>query len=159
MKIKYKDLEADVKAEELAKQIIDNKEKDWKEKLESKTIAKKEILELKHKNKIEEKLIKKMNKKDLKLYYKKKDKYSNLEKQKKIFKILSIIMFFIYGLFFVLGFQNQRIIAAIISLIQMLLTIISYLISIEIFQIFKNDYKILLMISFSLIIFWLMFAV
>ena len=36
MKIKYKNLEAEIKAEDIAEKIIDNNELDWKEKFESK---------------------------------------------------------------------------------------------------------------------------
>ena len=163
MKIKYKNLEAEVKAEEVAKQIIDNKEKDWKAKLESRTIAKKEIMELKHKNKMEEQITKRMNDKDLKKYYKEKNNQkitqeSNSESVNK-YKVLSIIMFFIYGIFCILGFHNQHIVSAIISLIQFILTVISIFTSMKFFNLFNNDYKIFFMISILLIIPWLMFAV
>lgn len=166
MKIKYKNIEAEVKAEEIAERIIDNNEKDWKEKFESKTTAKEKLLKLKHQNKMEEQLIKRMDEKDLKQYYKEKNEGlniikqgSDLEKSKKIFKILSIIMFVIYSLFCILGFQNNHIISAIISLIQILLTVGSLLTSMEFFQIFKNDYKLFLLISILLIVPWLAFAV
>ena len=166
MKIKYKNIEAEVKAEEIAQRIIDNNEKDWKEKFESKLTAKEKLLKLKHQNKMEEQLIKSMNEKDLKQYYKGKNKSLNLKKQessleksKKIFKILSVIMFFIYSLFCILGFQNHHIISAIISLIQILLTVVSLLISMDIFQVFKNDYKLFFIISILLIVPWLALAV
>ncbi len=166
MKIKYKNIEAEVKAEEIAERIIDNNEKDWKEKFESKTTAKEKLLKLKHQNKMEEQLIKRMDEKDLKQYYKEKNEGlniikqgSDLEKSRKIFKILSIIMFVIYSLFCILGFQNNHIISAIISLIQILLTVGSLLTSMEFFQIFKNDYKLFLLISILLIVPWLAFAV
>lgn len=166
MKIKYKNIEAEMKAEEIAERIIDNNEKDWKEKFESKTTAKEKLLKLKHQNKMEEQLIKRMDEKDLKQYYKEKNEGlniikqgSDLEKSKKIFKILSIIMFVIYSLFCILGFQNNHIISAIISLIQILLTVGSLLTSMEFFQIFKNDYKLFLLISILLIVPWLAFAV
>ena len=166
MKIKYKNIEAEMKAEEIAERIIDNNEKDWKEKFESKTTAKEKLLKLKHQNKMEEQLIKRMDEKDLKQYYKEKNEGlniikqgSDLEKSRKIFKILSIIMFVIYSLFCILGFQNNHIISAIISLIQILLTVGSLLTSMEFFQIFKNDYKLFLLISILLIVPWLAFAV
>ncbi len=159
MKIKYKNLEAEMKAEELAERIIDNNEKDWQEKFETRSKAKKELLKLKHQNKIEEQIIKRMDRNDLKKYYKGKEQENNLEKSKKMFKILSIIMFFIYGLFCMLGFQDHHIISAIISLIQMLLTVISLFISMDFFQFFKNDYKLFLIISTLLIVPWLAFAI
>ena len=129
-------------------------------------LKKKELLELKHKNKIEEQIIKRMNTKDLKHYYfgKRKnlteeDQKSKLDKSKKTFEVLNIIMFFIYGLFCILGFQNglEYMTSAIISLIQVLLTLISLLISMDVFQIFKNDYKLFFIISILLIIPWLAF--
>ena len=43
MKIKYKNLEAEMKAEDIAGRIIDNKEKDWKEKFDSKSKEKRII--------------------------------------------------------------------------------------------------------------------
>ena len=166
MKIKYKNLEAELGAEDIAKKIIDNNEKDWKEKFDSKSETKKELLKIKHQNKMEEQLVKKMDQKDLKKYYKGQKQSSNVKdqdydmvKSKKIFNVLSIIMFFIYGLFCILGFQNHHIVSAIISLIQILLTIISFLISMNFFQFFKNDYKLFLIISFLLIVPWLTFAV
>ncbi len=166
MKIKYKNLEAEIKAEDIAEKIIDNNELDWKEKFESKSKAKKELLELKHKNKMEKNIIKRMNNEDLKQYYKEKNKSHNIEnkkidldKSKKIFKILSIIMFFIYGLFCILCFQNNHIISTIISFIQILLIIITFLISMDFFSFFKNDYKLFFIISIFLIIPWLAFAV
>lgn len=167
VKIKYKNLEAEMKAEDIAEKIIDNNEKNWQEKLTAKTTAKKEILELKQQNKIENQLIKKMNDKDVKRYYKEKNKNLNgeenqdlaLEKSKKIYKVLSIIMFFIYSLFCILGFQNHHIIAPIISLCQLLLTGISFLITMEFFHLFKNDYKLFFTISILLIVLWLAFAV
>ena len=103
---------------------------------------------------------------DLKQYYKEKNKSHNIEnkkidldKSKKIFKILSIIMFFIYGLFCILCFQNNHIISTIISFIQILLIIITFLISMDFFSFFKNDYKLFFIISIFLIIPWLAFAV
>ena len=78
---------------------------------------------------------------------------------KRTIKIVSIIMFFIYGLFCITGFKDSHIISAIISLIQIILVIISIFSVTNLISLFKNDYKICLIVSFMLIIPWLIFAV
>ena len=57
MKVNFKKIgvEVEADAESLIEKGINARENDWKEKLESKTKNKKEIIELKHKNKMEEK--------------------------------------------------------------------------------------------------------
>ena len=115
---------------------------------------------------MEEKLTKKMKAEDLKLYYKEKSKKLKLgdetfkeKKSRNIIKVLSIFMFFTYGFFSILVFQNQNISAIIISLLQMLLTIIAIFTSMEVLHFFKNDYKVFFMTSFFLIIPWIIFAI
>lgn len=163
MKIKYKGFQAEANAEEVAERIIESNERTWKEKFNSKNKAKKEFTEIKHKNKMEKQLVKMMDDAELKQYYKKKlnvkDKDTDIDKSNKIYAILNVIMFFIYGLFCILGFQNNHTISAIISLIQTLLVFISFLISMNFFQFFKNDYKLFFIISVFLILPWLMFSV
>ena len=118
-------------------------------KLESKTKNKKEIIELKHKNKMEEKYVEKNGKSLI----------SKEEKSKKVVRIVSIILFFIYGIFCIEGFNDSHIISAIITVFQMILVIISILSSLDIINLFKKDYKVCLLISLMLIIPWMAFAI
>lgn len=64
MKVNFKKIgvEVEADAENLIEKGINAHENDWKEKLESKTKNKKEIIELKHKNKMEEKYFEKNGK-------------------------------------------------------------------------------------------------
>ena len=151
MKVNLKKLgvEVEANAEGIVEKGIDAHEKDWKEKLESKHNNKKELLELKHKIKMEEEYFKKNGKSLI-------DKE---EKSKKTVRIFSIILFFVYGLFCIEGFNDSHIISAIISIIQLILVVISTLASLNILQLFKNDYKIFLLASLMLIVPWLAFSV
>lgn len=151
MKVNLKKLgvEVEANAEGIVEKGIDAHEKDWKEKLESKHNNKKELLELKHKIKMEEEYFKKNGKSLI-------DKE---EKSKKTVRIFSIILFFVYGLFCIEGFNDSHIISAIISIIQLILVVISILASLNILQLFKNDYKTCLLISLMLIILWMAFAI
>ena len=151
MKVNLKKLgvEVEANAEGIVEKGIDAHEKDWKEKLESKHNNKKELLELKHKIKMEEEYFKKTGKSLI-------DKD---EKSKKTVRIFSIILFFFYGLFCIEGFNDSHIISAIISIIQLILVVISILASLNILQLFKNDYKTCLLISLMLIIPWMAFAI
>ena len=151
MKVNLKKLgvEVEANAEGIVEKGIDAHEKDWKEKLESKHNNKKELLELKHKIKMEEEYFKKNGKSLI-------DKE---EKSKKTVRIFSIILFFVYGLFCIEGFNDSHIISAIISIIQLILVVISILASLNILQLFKNDYKTCLLISLMLIIPWMAFAI
>lgn len=151
MKVNFKKLgvEVEANAEGIVEKGIDAHEKDWKEKLESKHNNKKELLELKHKIKMEEEYFKKNGKSLI-------DKE---EKSKKTVRIFCIILFFVYGLFCIEGFKNSHIISAIISIIQLILVVISILSSLNILQLFKNDYKTCLLISLMLIIPWMAFAI
>lgn len=151
MKVNLKKLgvEVEANAEGIVEKGIDAHEKDWKEKLESKHNNKKELLELKHKIKMEEEYFKKNGKSLI-------DKE---EKSKRTVRIFSIILFFVYGLFCIEGFNDSHIISAIISIIQLILVVISILASLNILQLFKNDYKTCLLISLMLIILWMAFAI
>ena len=151
MKINFKKLGVEVEAntEGIVEKGIDAHEKTWKEKLESKHNNKKELLELKHKIKMEERYFKKNGKQLI----------EKEEKRKKTVRIFSVILFFIYGLFCIEGFYDSHIISAIISVIQLILITISILTSLDIFHLFKNDYKTCLLISLMLIIPWMAFAI
>lgn len=164
MKLNFKKMgiEAEADIEKIIEKTIDNQEKDW----QLKHNAKKEILELKHKFKMEKLESKNKSSEEIEL---KKDKLKleqeklklkiTESKSKTIIKIISIIMFFIYGLFCILEFKTTHILPAIISLIQMVLVTISILSSTNVLSLFKNDYKILLTISLLLIIPFLAFAI
>ena len=171
MKINIKKLgiETEVDAEEVAKKVIDNHEKDWKEKFDTKHNAKKEIMELKHKYKLEEQRKNPQNI-DLQLEDKKKIEVLEREKEKNSIeklkrksksrvKIASIILLFVYGMFCIVGFKDSHIISAIISLIQVIFAIISILTSMELCKLFENDYKLFFILSIIMIIPWLAFAV
>ena len=159
--IKKSGIEAEGNLEEIAKKVIDNAEIEWKEKLESKTKSQKELLELKHKNKLENKIIKRLDNKKLQKYYEKRKikELNEQEKTQKIYKVLSIIMFFIYGIFTILAFQNLYIVPLIIGIIQLTLITIAIFSTMDCLKLFKNDYKICFMISLLLIIPWLAFAI
>lgn len=146
MKVNFKKIgvEVEADAESLIEKGINSRENDWKEKLESKTKNKKEIIELKHKNKMEEKYFEKNGKSLI---------------SKEVIRIISIILFFIYGIFCIEGFNDSHIIFAIITVVQMILVIISILSSLDIINLFKKDYKVCLLISLMLIIPWLAFAI
>lgn len=171
MKINIKKLgiETEVDAEEVAKKVIDNHEKDWKEKFDTKHNAKKEIMELKHKYKLEEQRKNPQNidlqledKKKIEVLEREKEKNSieNLKrKSKSRVKIASIILLFVYGMFCIVGFKDSHIISAIISLIQVIFAIISILTSMELCKLFENDYKLFFILSIIMIIPWLAFAV
>ena len=142
-------VEVEADAEGVVEKGIDAHEKDWKEKLKIKHNNKKELMELKHKNKMEKK------------YF---QKYGELlinkeEESKKNVRILSIILFFIYGLFCIEGFKDSHIISAIITVIQMILVTISIFSSLNLISLFKKDYKVCLLISLMLIIPWMAFAI
>ncbi len=141
-------LEVEANAEKLVEKGIDAHEKDWKEKLEFKHKNKKELIELKHKNKMEEKYFKKNGKSLI----------NEEEKSKKTVRIISIILFFIYGLFCIEGFNDSHIISAIITVVQMILVIISIFTSLDVFHLFDKDYKVYLLVSIMLIIPWMSFA-
>lgn len=162
--IKKAGIEAEVDVEKLIEKGMDNHEKDWQEKHN----AKKEILELKYKHKMEEQRAKndikssneiELEKAQLKLEQEKLNREKDENKSKRTIKIVSIIMFFIYGLFCITGFKDSHIISAIISLIQIILVTISIFSVSNLISLFKNDYKICLIVSFMLIIPWLIFAV
>ena len=169
MKISLKKLgiEAEGDVEGVAKKVLDNHEKDWKEKFDSKHNAKKEIMELKHRHKLEDEKSKISQKINLQLEYETKKEELEREKEKKNvekktksrIKIASIILFFIYGIFCIVGFQDKHIISAIISLVQVIFVLISIFTSMEVFKIVENDYKLFFMSSIILIIPWCAFAV
>lgn len=164
LSIKKLGIEADGDLEGVAKKVLDNREKDWKEKFNLKHNAKKEIMELKHKYKLEgkQKEIKKVDL--LSEIEKSKGKEQNTIKKQENqsrnrIKIASVILFFIYGVFCIQGFKSSHTISAIISLIQMLSVLFSTFITMKVFEFFENDYKIFLIISIFLIIPWLFFAI
>lgn len=109
MKVNFKKIgvEVEANAEGPVENDIDTHEKDWKEKLESKHKNKKELIELKLKNKMEEEYFLKHGKTLI----------AKEEKSKKNVIIFSIILFFIYWLFCIEGFNDSQIISAIITVI------------------------------------------
>lgn len=162
--LKKMGIEAEADVEKLIEKGMDNHEKNWQEKHN----AKKEILEIKHKHKMEEQRAKnniktsdeiELEKVQIKLEQEKINYERAENKSKRTIKNVSIIMFFIYGLFCITGFKDSHIISAIISLIQIVLVIISFFSVTNLISLFKNDYKICLIVSFMLIIPWLIFAV
>lgn len=165
MKVNLKKIgiEAEGDIEGLTKKILDNRENEWKDKLETKHKAKKEIMELKHKYKMDEQNIKNSifnkvnyeceNKKKMVSDSKKEDSSRN------IVCIVSIFLFFVYGLFCIVGFKDFHIGLGIVSLIQMVLTILSIFTSFKIINLFKNDYKLFLIVSVLLILLWFIFMV
>lgn len=168
MKLNFKKLgiEAEGDVEGVAKKMLDNHEKDWKEKFDSKHNAKKEIMELKRRYKLEDEKRKISEKMDLEVEYERKKEElerekekNNLEKKAKSrIKIASIILFFIYGMFCIVGFQDEHIISAIISLIQVIFVLISMFTSMELVKMAENDYKLFFWLSIILIIPWCAFA-
>ena len=178
--LKNKKGSIDVDAEKIIEQGMEQHEKDWKDKFTTKHNAKKEIMELKHKQKLDNKeqdlkkksLVQEIfdgynSKKQIEYEEQRKideenrkiEEQSKENKNKRIISIVSIVLFFIYGLFCITGFRDSHIISAVISLIQIVLVIISALSSINIVTLFKNDSKICLLISIMLIIPWLAFAI
>lgn len=166
MKVNFKKfgVEAEADVEKLIEKSIDNYEKDWQEKYN----AKKELLELKHKHRMEEQNLKNTTKSSEKIEWEQnkirlENEKTNDEKAekkvKKIIKVTSIILFFVYGLFCITGFKDSHIVSATIGLIQVILVTISLFSSTNILSLFKNDYKICLIISLLLIIPWLAFAI
>ena len=178
--LKNKKGSLDVNAEKIIEKGMDQHEKDWKDKFNTKHNAKKEIMELKHKQKIENKeqdlkkksvvqevfdgfnSQKQIEFEEQQKIEKEKRKVAELAKEnknKRTISIVSIVLFFIYGLFCITGFKDSHIISAVVSLIQIALVTISILSSLSIVTLFKNDYKICLLISLMLIIPWLAFAI
>lgn len=154
MKLNLKKLgvETEADVEGLIEKGMDNHEKDWKEKFDTKHEAKKEILEMKHKHKMEEKGIIPIP------ILEEKIKDDSLKNNKKGYLIASIIFFFIFGLFSLTGFNNEHIVAAVVSVIQLLLLVLSILSSLDILSLFKNDYRVYFIFSLLLIIAWMAFA-
>lgn len=178
--LKNKKGSLDVNAEKIIEKGMDQHEKDWKDKFNTKHNAKKEIMELKHKQKIENKeqdlkkksvvqevfdgfnSQKQIEFEEQQKIEEEKRKVAELAKEnknKRTISIVSIVLFFIYGLFCITGFKDSHIISAVVSLIQIALVTISILSSLSIVTLFKNDYKICLLISLMLIIPWLAFAI
>lgn len=165
MKVNLKKIgiEAEGDIEGLTKEILDNRENEWKDKLEAKHKAKKEIMELKHKYKMDEQNIKNsiFNKVNYEFENKKK-MVSDSKKEdssRNIVCIVSIILFFVYGLLCIVGFKDFHIRLGIVSLIQMVLTILSIFTSFRVINLFKNDYKLFLIVSVLLILLWFIFMV
>lgn len=157
-------IEAEADVEKLIEKGMDNWEKDWQEKHN----AKKEILELKHKHKMEEQRAKnniksideiELEKAQIRLEQEKLNSARDENKSKRTIKIVSIFMFFIYGLFCITGFKDSHILSAIISLAQIILVTISIFSTINLISLFKNDYKVCLILSILLVIPWLAFSV
>lgn len=157
-------IEAEADVEKLIEKGMDNREKDWQEKHN----AKKEILELKHKHKMEEQRAKnniksideiELEKAQIRIEQEKLNSARDENKSKRTIKIVSIFMFFIYGLFCITGFKDSHIVSAIISLVQIILVTISIFSTINLISLFKNDYKVCLILSILLVIPWLAFSV
>ena len=178
--LKNKKGSLDVNAEKIIEKGMDQNEKNWQDKFNTKHNAKKEIMELKHKQKLDNKeqdlkkksfvqeifeglnsnkQMKYEEQRKLEEENRKVEEQSKENKKRKIFDIISIFLFFVYGLFCIIGFKDSHIISAIISLIQTLLVMIAILSAIDSINFFKNDYKIFLIISLMLVIPWLAFAV
>ena len=163
MKFKNKNINIEADIEKLVEKGIEQYDKNWKEKMEKKHNNKKEIQELRHNQKIElyEKTRKK-SKYELEIEeQRRKEELKNTNKprkEKQIMKVIGICLIFIFGLFCITGFRDGHIIAGIISLIQICLLVVSILMCEDIFHIFQKDYKILIIVSIILSIFWLAFA-
>lgn len=163
MKFKNKNVNIEADIEKLVEKGIEQYDKNWKEKMEKKHNNKKEIQELRHNQKIElyEKARKK-SKYELEIEEQRRKEElkntNNLRKEKQIIKVIGICLIFIFGLFGITGFRDGHIIAGIISLIQICLLVVSILMCEDIFHIFQKDYKILIIASIILSIFWLAFA-
>lgn len=164
MKVNFKKvgIEAEADVEKLIEKGMDNHEKDWQEKYN----AKKEILELKHKHKMEEQTMTNIKTNDeielekvqIRLEQEKLNSERDENKSKRTIKIVSIILFFIYGLFCITGFKNFHIVSAIISLVQIVLLTISIFSATNLISLFKNDYKVCFILSILLVIPWLAFS-
>ena len=136
MKLNLKDfgIEAESDLEGIAKHAMDNHEHDWKKKFDSRHKAKKEILELKHKIKMEQQ---KNNTSIFNYFSRQKEKQEKLRKEKeeasakRTVKIISIALFFIYGIFGILTFEQTYIISFAIALVQMLCVVLSLFSSIK----------------------------
>lgn len=163
MKFKNKNVNIEADIEKLVEKGIEQYDKNWKEKMEKKHNNKKEIQELRHNQKIElyEKARKK-SKYELEIEEQRRKEElkntNNLRKEKQIIKVIGICLIFIFGLFCITGFRDGHIIAGIISLIQICLLVVSILMCEDVFHIFQKDYKILIIASIILSIFWLAFA-
>ena len=164
MKVNLKNfgIEAESDLEGIAKHIMDNHEHDWEKKFNSKHKAKKEVLRLKHKIKMEQQ----KNSTSLFNYFnKQKEKQEKLRREKEeasaknIVKIASIILFFIYGIFCILTFEQLYIVAFAIGLVQIIFIILSLFSAMNVMNLFEKDYKVFLMISILLIIPWLAFMI
>ena len=156
MRIKFGDFEAEGNLEDLGKDIINNKEHDWKKKSNQKQKVKKDNIKLKYHAK-EEKLRFQNFKKHFSKAYK--EELENEIKSRKAIKIVSFILLFVYGVFFALGLTENNMGFMIITALQMLCAIISVLTSMKIFTLFKNDYRLFLVISIFLIIPFFVFMI
>ena len=145
--------------------VIDSHEKNWPEKAK----AKKELKELKYKHEIEmlEKKPKKKSKYEMKLEEKKRkeeierqDRIKQEEKKERSkTKFLGVLLFLIYGVFCIEGFQIGRIFSALTCIIQCILVLISILITENLIKSDKKELnKQLITISILLIIPWIAFT-
>lgn len=165
MKVNYdfkkKQVGVEANVEKIIEKGIDNREKNWEERI----AAKKEILQLKHQQKMELKNNKanKKTKYELKLEEQKRQeklhRQHEIKKQKNIIRNISIVLIFLFAMFCSVGFKDGYILAPIISIIQIILLIISILMCEDLFHIFRKDYKVFFIFSIILIVVWLVFAV
>lgn len=164
MKVNLKNfgIEAESDLEGIAKHVMDNHEHDWEKKFNSKHKAKKEMLELRHKIKMEQQ---KNNTSIFNYFGKKKEMQEKLRREKeeasakRVVKIISIILFFVYGIFCIVTFGQLRILASAIGLAQIVCVVLSLFSAMNIMYLFEKDYKVFLLISILLIIPWLAFVV
>lgn len=163
IKNKKAGFEADV--EKIVEKGMEQHEKSWKDKFNTKHNAKKEILVMKHKQKLELENIKPKKKSESQIKIEEQirkeqnEKAKEKQKNQRIIRNISIILIFIYGLFCIVGFHDNHIIAAVISLIQICLLITTILMCEDIFHLFKKDYKILFIMSILLTVAWSAFVV
>ena len=162
LKFDFKNKKADFEAnvEKIVEKGMEYHEKDWKDKFETKHNAKKEMLEMKHKQRLE--LKNRKNKRQIEIEeqirLEQEEKIKKQQNNQIIIRNISIILILFYGLLSVTGFDNGRIIAAVISSIQCWLLVMTIFMCENIFHLFEKEYKILFIISNLLIIFWVAFA-
>jgi len=152
-------------SDKIAEKIIEEHEKNWKEKFDTKHKAKIEMKELRHKQKLELEDRKPDKKSKYQMKIEEQIRKEQIEKEKEqkknqqLIRNIGIVLLFVFGLFCLVGFQDGYTIAATISLLQICLVVISILMCEDVFHLFKNDYKVFFIMSIILIVGWCAFAV
>lgn len=151
MKLSVKDyFNLDVDAESIANKAMDYHEKDWKKKFDTKRKAKLEDDELKEKKKFNKLLARVKGKKQMALEY---ERARQKEAKAQVaYRIIAIIFLFIYGFFCAGCIHDGNIISSIITGVQLVLVTLSILTSMNVFRLFKNDYRLFLIFSMFLIL-------